>query len=103
MTNFSTTLPQGPEYDSFNMSVYVEIVDDSGGVTTFTIPTPVTVQPVNDSVLSNLLNQIVLSDTNSIANKDLFSGDLRKTSSLMSSLASMLNRKNYNDKKSIEI
>lgn len=97
----NTTLPQGPEYDNYNMSMFVKIIDDTNGATIFNILTPINVKP--DTVFTNsLLDDILNSNTSSQANKNLFSGDLRKTSNTISLLSQLLNSQSLNDKNSID-
>ena len=48
----NTTIPQGPEYDSFTVQIIVKIIDDSGGMTEYIIPTPVTISP-NTTMIQN--------------------------------------------------
>ena len=51
-TQLNTTIPQGPEYDSFNVTIVIKIIDDFGGMLEYIIPTPIKVQP-NISLLEN--------------------------------------------------
>ena len=93
----NTTLPQGPEYSNYTMTMYVKVIDDTNGASIFDIPTSITVIP--DITFSNtLLNDILASNTKSEANKNLFSGDLRSASNVISSLSSLLNSQSFEDK-----
>ena len=96
----NTTLHQGPEYDNFTYTIYLKIIDDSGGVTICTIQAPVQVQP-NTTHASMLLNEILNSDSNSQANKNLFGGDLRSALQTIASIAKILNSQSYSNKNSI--
>jgi hypothetical protein len=95
-----TTLSQGPEYSNFSMKMYVKIIDDTNGESIFNIPTPIRVIP--DITYSNkLLNDILSGNTTSEANKNLFSGDLRSASNVISSLSSLLNSQSFSDKNNL--
>ena len=94
---FTTTLAHGPEYDNYRLTIVVKIIDDTAGVTTYTIPTFVTVQP-DIAAEETLLNQILNSETTAQANKDLFSGDLRSNAKVMASLVTVLNSQSFLNK-----
>jgi len=96
-----TTLSQGPEYSNYSMKMYVKIIDDTNGESIFNIPTPIRVIP--DITYSNkLLNDILNANTTSEANKNLFSGDLRSASNVISSLSSLLNSQSFSDKNNLD-
>jgi hypothetical protein len=97
-----TKLPQGPEYSGFNMAMYLRIIDDTNGVTTYQIGNQVTVHPDNNDT-STLLNDILNSNTGSTFTKDLFSGDLKKNAQTISTLSSLINSKSYSDKNSLSL
>jgi hypothetical protein len=48
----NTMIPQGPEYDSYNLQIIIKIIDDSGAVLEYVIPTLVSVSP-NISLIEN--------------------------------------------------
>ena len=60
----SLKLPQGPQADSYRVYLRVNIIDDTNGVTLFTIPNPVTVSP-NTNLTSSLENGPLLTELNS--------------------------------------
>ncbi len=91
----NTTLPQGPEYDSYNMHIFIRIIDDSNGVSEYLIPTPVNVVPLT---LLTLMNEINNDDPLSESNKKLYEGDLLEASQIISYLSIMLNSECYDDK-----
>jgi hypothetical protein len=82
------------------MTIIVRLTDDTGGVTKFTIPTPVQVK-ANETLAALLMDQILYADTKSLVNTQLFSGDLRSTAQVMSSLTAMLNSQSYGDKQNL--
>ena len=83
-----TTLPQGPEYDSFKMQIIVKIIDDLNDDLVFIIPSTVT---VSASVASANI------DLNSV-NKTLYSGDIRETSKAILFLTNILNSQCFESK-----
>ena len=94
----NTTLPQGPEYDSFNLSILVKIIDDSGAVLEYLIPNQVTVLP---NQLSTLVSDILTDNTSSNANEILFGGDLLNTSKEIAYVSAIFNSECYSDRKSL--
>ncbi len=52
-------LPQGPQSDSNHIYLSVNIVDDTNGVTTYSLPSPVVVLP-NTNILSNSSSNVQL-------------------------------------------
>lgn len=100
--NFSqqvnTTLPQGPEYDSYNCSIFIKIIDDQGAALEYLIPYQVNVLP---NPLSTLVYEIFTADTSSTANKILFGGDLLYASKEIAYASAILNSECYSDKNSL--
>ncbi len=99
----NTTIPQGPEYDSFNIQIIVKVIDDSGGMTEHIIPTPVTISPdttmiQNSKILSEIINIYTFSNTN----KRLYEGDLHTVSQLINSISAYINSECSNDKNSLK-
>jgi hypothetical protein len=82
------------------MTIYLRIIDDTNGVTTYRIGNQVTVNPDNNDT-GTLLSDILNSNTNSNFTKDLFSGDLKKNAQIISTLSSLINSKSYSDKNSL--
>ena len=48
--NSAFQLPSGPESDSYQISLYVNVMDDSDGVTQYNVPMNAVVKPNNDLV-----------------------------------------------------
>ena len=76
-------LPQGPESDSYFIYLSVNIIDDTNGVTTFTLPNPVVVLP-NSDLLS-------ISSTNTQLMTELNSGNVNLVASNAIAIANGLN------------
>ena len=98
----NTIIPQGPEYDSFNIQIIVKVIDDSVGITEYIIPTPVVISPnttmiQNSKILSEIINIYTLSDTN----KRLYEGDLLTVSQLINSISAYINSECNDDKNSL--
>ena len=91
----NTTLPQGPEYDSYNMHIFVRIIDDSNGVSEYLISTPLNVLPLASSTL---IDEIINEDPLSDSNKKLYQGDLLEACKVIYYLSIMLNSQCYDDK-----
>jgi hypothetical protein len=68
-------LPQGPEYDSYKLYLFVNIIDDTYGTIVYNITQPVTVMP-NDNLANDLAASISTNDPNSAFLRDLNSGNL---------------------------
>ena len=86
------TLPQGPSYDEYRISIFVQIIDDCDAITVYNIPYKITVQPkpgLLEDVTSQLLgNQMSAS---SPFFKDLLSGDLNLCAKNIISMQSIAN------------
>jgi len=85
-----TTLPQGPEYDSFKMQIIVKIIDDLNDDLVFIIPSTVTVSASVTSAIN--LNSV---------NKTLYSGDIRETSKAILFLTNILNSQCFESKNNL--
>ena len=103
-TQLNTTIPQGPEYDSFNVTIVIKIIDDFGGMLEYIIPTPVTVQP-NISLLENstIIEQIYNYDPKSRENRNLYEGGLLDASKIILSISSIFNCECNIDKNSLRV
>jgi hypothetical protein len=99
-----TKIPQGPEYDSFKLQIIIKIVDDSGGILEYVIPTPVIVKP-DISLMENttLIDQITNEDLKSTENRKLNEGDLHESSQVILLISTMLNSECNKDKNSLII
>ena len=83
-------LPQGPDYDAFKLYLFVNIIDDTYGVTVYNITQPVTVMP-NDNLANNLAASIASNDPNSPFLQDLNSGNLNLVAKNVIALSSVFN------------
>ena len=84
----SFQLPNGPQDDSYKIQIYVEIFDDSDGLTQFNIQNSLIVKP-NDELINSLSNDL-LNSTNSLLINNLKNGNLQSTTLFISSFTSML-------------
>lgn len=84
-------MPLGPDYDSFKLYVFVNIIDDSNGVTTFQIQSPIQVFP-ETKLLNSYIDEMISStqSSSSLVTK-LQQGSINFVSSLIISLSSSLN------------
>ncbi len=98
----NTKIPQGPEYDSFNVQIIVKIIDDSGAVLEYVIPTLVSVSP-SISLIENstIIDQILNYDKQSNENRRLHEGDLRTASQIITSISAIMNSECNKDKNSL--
>jgi hypothetical protein len=83
-------LPQGPDYDFYKLYLFVNIIDDTYGVTVYNITQPVTVMP-NDNLANNLAASIASNDPNSPFLQDLNSGNLNLVAKNVIALSSVFN------------
>ena len=98
----NTTLPQGPEYDSFNMHILVKIIDNSGGMIEYLIPTLVNVSPNTTLIqFSKIFTEIQHYDTLSNTNKILSEGDLCVASQIIYSISADIKSECNKDKNSL--
>lgn len=63
-------LPQGSQSDSYHIYLSVNIMDDTNGVTTYSLPSPVLVLP-NTNILSNSSSNVQLMTELNSGNVDL--------------------------------
>jgi hypothetical protein len=99
---FQTKIPQGPEYDSYKLKIIIKIIDDSGSVLEYVIPTPVVVKP-DTSLMENttLIDEITNEDLKSAENRKLNEGDLHESSQVILLISTMLNSECNKDKNSL--
>ena len=83
-------LPQGPAYDSYKLYLFVNIIDDTYGVTVFNITRPVIVMP-NFNLADSLTSSITTNDPNSPFLRDLNSGNLNLVAKNVIALSSVFN------------
>ncbi len=98
----NTTIPQGPDYDSFNLQIIIKIIDNFGGKLEFLIPTLIKVLPNNFlSENSTIIDEIINYDSKSNLNIKLNEGDLQDSSKILLSISTMLNSECNKDKNSL--
>ena len=85
-----TQLPQGPPYDSYNISLFVQIIDDADAIAVYEIPTLVTVLPVANQT-QEIEYEIINGLTSSQFTQSLSTGDLQICAKNIISFTSMLN------------
>ncbi len=81
-------LPSGPESNSYEINLYVNINDDSDGVTQYDIPLVVIVKPDQD-MINNFTSSLFGSSSESVAN-NLIKGDLMSTTAFINTFTLML-------------
>ena len=86
----SIQLPQGPQSDSYRLYLFVNIIDDSLGVTVYNITTPVQVNP-NQNLADNLLSDILTNSPTSPFLNNLQSGNLNVVAKTIIGIASVFN------------
>ncbi len=85
-------LPQGPESDSYNLYIYVNIIDESYGFTTYHLATPVQVYP-NVEMVEKLLKTSMTKDPRNQAVVNLNTGNLKTVASFVTTLTTEINLK----------
>jgi hypothetical protein len=91
----SLQLPQGPSTDSYNIYLSVNIVDDTNGVTTYSISNPVQVLP-NQNLASTLTN----SSGNTLLIAQINSGNINAVASNSLAISTSLNMQ-FNESQSL--
>lgn len=89
-----TQLPNGAPADSNRLYIYVNIIDNDNGVTTFQIATPVQVDP-DMGVLNSVIQQLSDPTNTGTINNVLASGNSQLATSVLLSVASLLNSVTY--------
>jgi hypothetical protein len=89
----SIQLPQGPETDSYKIYLYVNVIDDSLGITVFNITNPIQVMP-NQNLADNLLADFLSNDPSSPFLSNLQSGNLNTISKTIIGIATVFNIEN---------
>lgn len=82
-------LPHGPEEDNYKIFVYVDVYDDSDGITRFDIPNQVVVEPNEDKI--NQLIENFLAPNNSEFIDTFKNASVQTTSTFILSLTAMIN------------
>ena len=83
-------MPQGPESDSYKIYLFVNVIDDSSGTTTYPISTPVVVTP-NDKLADDLATILATNDPSSQLNVALNSGNLNLVAKNVIALTTVFN------------
>lgn len=89
------TLPQGPEYDNYNLQIIVHVIDETDGIYEYPIPGQIQVKP-NDNLTGQLINDVF--NSKSELNKYLFAGNLQESSEKISNLVSLVNSQSFSSK-----
>jgi hypothetical protein len=95
-----TQLPQGAVYDSYNMYVSIEIVDQDDGISYYAIQNPIVVAP-NMSLVNSMIDKLISAHPKLPQNVDLFKGDSQLTIQTILSISSVLNGQSLSDKKAL--
>jgi len=89
----SVQLPQGPEYDSYRIYLFVNIIDDSGGITVYKLVNPIYVYP-NKEATDQVINEILDNNPRSLIVTNLNSGNLKTVTNFVSVLSTQINMQN---------
>ena len=85
-----TQLPQGPPYDSYNISLFVQIIDDADAITVYEIPTLVAVLPIANQT-QEIEYEVINGLNGTEFTQSLSTGDLQICAKNIISFTSMLN------------
>lgn len=83
-------LPIGPSTDSYRLYLYVNIIDNDNGVTTYNISTPIQVQP-DTSTITNLIQELSNPSSTGTISNILASGNSQVATTVLLSVSSLLN------------
>ena len=83
-------LPQGPDSDGNKIYLFVNVIDDTYGVTVYNLPQPVVVTP-NNNLADQLASLITTNDPNSPFLQDLNSGNVNLVAKNVIALTSVFN------------
>ena len=83
-------LPQGPDSDGNKIYLFVNIIDDTYGVSVYNLPQPVIVTP-NNNLADQLASTITSNDPNSPFLQDLNSGNVNLVAKNVIALTSVFN------------
>ena len=83
-------LPQGPDSDGNKIYIFVNVIDDTYGVTVFNITQPVIVNP-NNNLATQLAASITTNDPNSPFLQNLNSGNVNLVAKNVIALTSVFN------------
>ena len=97
INKFTTKLFPGAIYNSYQMNVYIQVIDRDGAFTTFKIEQPVTVMPdvANlQSVITRLISEDPFFISNIILNEGSYLGSIQE----LQSICALLNQQSLADK-----
>ena len=83
-------LPQGPDSDGNKIYLFVNVIDDTYGVSVYNIPQPIIVTP-NNNLADQLAASITTNDPNSPFLQDLNSGNVNLVAKNVIALTSVFN------------
>ena len=83
-------LPQGPSSDEYKLYLFVNIIDDTNGITVYNIRQPVVVLP-NDNLVTSLIDAISSDDQTNQFLMELNSGNLNLVTKNIIALSSVFN------------
>lgn len=83
-------LPQGPAFDGYKLTIFVQVIDDLDSIGAFVIPNQIVVEP-KAGIADKFTNELLSGTVDSNFMRDLNSGDIQLTSKNIISLASLLN------------
>lgn len=87
----SIQLPQGAIYDSFKLSLFVQIIDDSDGIIVYNIPGKIICE-LRDGFIAGVTEEILNNGGGSAFVKDLNSGNLQTVSKNIIAFTSIINK-----------
>lgn len=82
-------LPHGPKDDDYKITIFVDIYDDSDGISRFIIEEPIIVEPNEEKI--NLLIENFLAPNNSHFLEAFKNASVQTTSTFVMSLTAMIN------------
>ena len=88
--NLNIILPQGPSTDDFKLYLFVNIVDDTNGITVYKIPQPVFVLP-NNKLVTTLVDAVSQNDQSNNFLVEVNSGNLNLVAQNVIALTSLFN------------
>jgi hypothetical protein len=96
----NTQLPLGASYDSYQLSIFVQIMDNDNGISYYTISNQLVVQ-ANTSATESIFSAILNTDTSSSVLSTLNSGSPEASISTILTLSSVLNDLSLTDQSSL--
>ena len=94
----TTQLPEGASYDSNKIYLYVQIVDNEGGITVFNFTAPLVVNGPSNANYVQALSDLTTKNLYSKPIIDLYSGNTVKTMQDLTVMSNMLNQQSFADK-----